>query len=86
MLDSFLSMVGCKHMINTKARTTNNIYTNVNKCEMRIANLYVMARGERIFEQLHVSRGTPYNVYTKQLLNRFSIAIRKQFQGTPENV
>ena len=53
---------------------------------MRIANLYVMARGERIFEQLHVSRGTPYNVYAKQLLNRFSIAIRKQFQGTPENV
>ena len=52
---------------------------------MRIANLYVMARGERIFEQLHVSRGTPY-VYAKQLLNRFSIAIRKQFQGTPENV
>ena len=53
---------------------------------MRIANLYVMAQGERIFEQLHLSRGTPYNVYTKQLLNRFSNTIRKQFQSTPENV
>ena len=61
MLDSFLSMVGCKHMIDTK--TTNNIYTNVNKCEMQMANLYVMARGERIFDQLHVSQGTPYNVF-----------------------
>ena len=44
---------------------------------MQIANLDVMARGERIFDQLHASRGTPYNVYARQLHNRFSIAIRK---------
>ena len=44
---------------------------------MQIANLDVLVRGERIFDQLHVSRGTPYNVYTIRLLNRFSIAIRK---------
>ena len=31
---------------------------------MQIANLYVMAQGERIFDQLHVSQGTPYNVFT----------------------
>ena len=41
-------------MIDTK--TANNIYTNVNKCEVQIANLYVMARGERIFAQFHVHR------------------------------
>ena len=33
-------------MINTK--TTTNIYTIDSECEMQIANLYVMARRERL--------------------------------------
>ena len=65
-------------MIDTK--TANNIYTNVNKCEMQIANLYMMARGKRIFDQLHVPQGTPYNVFTDRYSTDLVLLLEYKFK------
>ena len=72
-------------MINTK--TTINIYTNDSKCEMLIANLYVVARGERFFKlSLH---GTPYNVFENRdhtnILSLEMFMVRQLLFCTPNN-
>ena len=45
-VDSFLSMIGCKHIFGTNKIKTSNIYTIFTACKVLIAILYVGTRRE----------------------------------------
>ena len=75
-------------MLNTYNRTIN-ICTRVNICEMRIANLYEKARGERYTDGLlHFRDSITFQLAAKLcyvMIRLIMIFVRRLIVGTPDN-